>query len=202
LTREYGIIYNGNVADNIGDKIMETTSKITKSKVVQEMLCDNDTLLITDPCYLLTSEDWDILCDNAGGMDNMSTAFTDYFREHFGFGEVIVANTGIGDWANSVRNTDSNEQLGTFGADSGTVIVCTASDFANYGKTYKNLEHLNEMGLVTVLPGYTGYVRLTYETTFDDTNYKYDIAVLQGYADKTINGYEDFNWSTLHLEEF
>lgn len=64
---------------------------------VQTMHADNDTLIITDPCYLMRDEHWQHYCDMEFskypiGLDN-------YLRQYLSFGEVSqliqVMGTGV-----------------------------------------------------------------------------------------------------------
>ena len=128
---------------------------------VQTMHVDNDTIIITDPCYLLADEHWEHYCnlefsDNSIGLDN-------YLRQYHNFGEVIAADTGYGDWDNEVFTVDdSNTVLGEFTADSGMVCVMTASDLSNYGYDLDKFQSDVDRGLIAVIPNYTGDIALEY----------------------------------------
>ena len=146
--------------------------------MTQKMIADNDTLIITDPCYLLREEDWNRFGDifnYENGQDFLSS---------LNFGECIIADTGYGDWSNEVTNLDKDVRIGTgFTADAGMVCVVTLSDLTNYGYDYDKITDYIDSGLITVIHGYTGTVTLTY------TKGEYgDWAVIKGEG--------DFNWST------
>lgn len=80
--------------------------------------------LITDPCYLIADEDWDILIEKADkkAKDNEAWAkcfdelITNFLREISGDKKAVASGTGIGDWVNSIDGQQ-------FGADSGMVCV-------------------------------------------------------------------------------
>lgn len=127
----------------------------------QQMIADNDTLIITDPCYIMKDEHWQHWLDmefgsNPIGLDN-------YLKQYHNFGEVIAADTGYGDWTNEVIDTATNDTIGNFAADAGMVIVCTASDLTNYGYDKDELERLEQAGCLAVVPNFSGVVKLVYE---------------------------------------
>lgn len=164
--------------------------------VKQEMIADNDTLIITDPCYIMRDEHWEHFLDleftkNPIGLD-------DYLRKYHNFGEVIAADTGIGDWSNEVYNIQSNETLGEFCADAGMVICCTASDLTNYGADMNEVNKLRAKGCLAIIPNYSGHINLCYESDEADTSQTpITVAVLEAVGDTE----EDVNWSTKHLDE-
>ena len=121
------------------------------TSTLQSMIAENDTLIITDPCYIMKDEDWDKYTSN------LSIPLDEFLRSRYNFGEVIACGTGVGDWSNEI--VDSNENvLGRFCADAGMVIVCTASDFANYGGVEEKLRDYASKGLATIIPDYSGTI--------------------------------------------
>ena len=121
------------------------------TSTLQSMIAENDTLIITDPCYIMKDEDWDKYTSN------LSIPLDEFLRSRYNFGEVIACDTGIGDWSNEI--VDSNENvLGHFCADAGMVIVCTASDFTNYGGDEEKLRDYVAKGLATIIPDYSGAI--------------------------------------------
>lgn len=121
------------------------------TSTLQSMIAENDTLIITDPCYIMKDEDWDKYTSN------LSIPLDEFLRSRYNFGEVIACDTGVGDWSNEI--VDSNENvLGRFCADAGMVIVCTASDFANYGGDEEKLRDYASKGLATIIPDYSGTI--------------------------------------------
>ena len=151
----------------------------------QHMVADNDTIIITDPCYLMKDEDWDEYLDKM-----FQTSLVDYLRNEHNFGEVIAADTGIGDWSNEVYTVDGEDTtLGEFTADAGMVAVFTASDLTNYGYDEDELKRLVKNGCATIIPNYSGDIMLEYEYTVDGT----PVAVIMG----TGKTHEDVSWSTL-----
>ena len=121
------------------------------TSTLQSMIAENDTLIITAPCYIMKDEDWDKYTSN------LSIPLDEFLRSRYNFGEVIACDTGVGDWSNEI--VDSNENvLGRFCADAGMVIVCTASDFANYGGDEEKLRDYASKGLATIIPDYSGTI--------------------------------------------
>ena len=157
----------------------------------QHMKADNDTLIITDPCYLLKEEDWDEYTNLAFSNSPVykTLSLDEYLRKYHNFGEVIAADTGIGDWSNSVYvDDDKDTVLGSFSADAGMVAVFTASDLSNYGYDEEELKRLVSIGCATIIPDYSGDVVLEYERTQYDSR----IAVITGTGETK----DDISWST------
>lgn len=158
---------------------------------MQSMQADNDTLIITDPCYLMKEEHWQQYCsmefsENPIGLDN-------YLRQYHNFGEVIAADTGYGDWSNQVFTLDDSQTvLGNFTADAGMVVVCTASDLENYGYDKKQFLELVERGCIAVIPNYSGDITLEYHIK-DGLR----LAVIMGIGETS----EDVSWTTLDWSE-
>lgn len=147
---------------------------MTTYTVEQEMKADDDTLIITDPCYIMREEDWDrwigmAFSDNPIELDT-------YLRKYHNFGEVIACDTGYGDWSNEIIELETGNCLGEFTADAGMVIVCTASDLSNYGYDKEKIEDLQERGCLTIIPNYSGDIELVYE--YSSSNGK--LAVIHG----------------------
>ena len=160
------------VKDNKGDKQM-LKEKNTYT-VEQEMIADNDTLIITDPCYIMRDEHWEHFLNlefssQPIGLDN-------YLRKYHSFGELLAGDTGIGDWNNEVVNSMTGDVLGEFAADAGMVIVCTASDLTNYGYDKDEVQRLKENGCLTIIEDFTGHIQLEYH--YDEYGNK--LAVIKG----------------------
>ena len=129
---------------------------MTKYTTEQEMDVENDTLIITDPCYLLKEEHWKEWL-------NLNIGLDEYLRKYHNFGKVIATDTGYGDWSNEVMDSETKKVLGQFTADAGMVIVCTVSDLTNYGYDKDQFDKLIAAGCIAVVPDYTGTVTLDYE---------------------------------------
>lgn len=158
--------------------------------VEQEMNVENDTLIITDPCYILKEEHWEHWLgmefgESPIGLDN-------YLRQYHGFGEVIAADTGYGDWNNEVQDSKTGAVLGEFTADAGMVIVCTASDLTNYGYDREKFLDLVERGCITIIPNFTGTVELHYEYSKDESK----LAVLYGMSKDEDEDFHTMQWAT------
>lgn len=152
---------------------------ITKTGAIQTMIADNDTLIITDPCYLLTDEDWDKFGRKPYNYDNGQE-----FLSTLNFGECIIADTGFGDWDNYIV-ADNGLNLGTFCADAGMVCVLTASDFVSYNYDKEKFEKYVSNGLITIIPNYSGTVELYYEDSDEYGKW----AVIQGTG--------EYNWHSI-----
>ena len=159
--------------------------------VEQEMIADNDTLIITDPCYILKEEHWNHWLDMEFGKSPIGLA--NYLRQYHNFGEVIAADTGYGDWSNTVFNTDTKDVVGTFTADAGMVIVCTSSDLTNYGYDKDEVDRLQSIGCLTIIPDYSGNIRLCYEHNGNNSK----LAVIEAVGETE----EDINFNTLHIND-
>ena len=160
------------------------------AEFAQQMVVENDTLIITDPCYIMNDEDWEHflsleLTSKPIGLDN-------YLRQYHNFGEVIGADTGYGDWNNEVIDSKSNEAVGEFTADAGMVIVCTASDLTNYGYDREKFLDLVERGRIAIIPNFTGTVELHYEYSKDESK----LAVLYGMSKDEDEDFHTMQWAT------
>lgn len=158
--------------------------------VEQEMNVENDTLIITDPCYILKEEHWEHWLgmefgESPIGLDN-------YLRQYHSFGEVIAADTGYGDWNNEVQDSKTGAVLGEFTADAGMVIVCTASDLTNYGYDKEKFLDLVERGCITIIPNFTGTVELHYEYSKDESK----LAVIYGMSKDEDEDFHTMQWAT------
>ena len=145
---------------NVNGKDIE----VTEVTIEQEMIADNDTLVITDPCYLLKDEDWEEL-GNTYGYDNLKQ----YLSEKHNFGELVCGDTGFGDWSNMIIEDDTDDVIGRFTADAGMFIVCTASDLTNYGVDKEKFDRYVRNGLIAVIPDYSG--RVTVSRNKEDNAY-------------------------------
>ena len=158
--------------------------------VEQKMNVENDTLIITDPCYILKEEHWEHwlgmeYCNSPIGLDN-------YLRQYHNFGEVIAADTGYGDWSNEVYESNTGAVLGEFTADAGMVIVCTASDLTNYGYDRGQFLKLCERGCIAVIPNFTGTIELHYEYNKDESK----LAVIYGMSKDEDEDFNTMQWTT------
>ena len=77
------------------------------------------TIIITDPCYLIPND-----------TDYERTNYGKYLNK-LGFTTFLVADTGFGDWNNTITKDDGTI-LGSFCADSGQVCVVLAEDATEY----------------------------------------------------------------------
>lgn len=156
--------------------------------VEQTMQADDDTLIITDPCYIMKDSHWNQWLDMAFSRNPMELDV--YLKDYLNFGEVIAADTGYGDWDNEVLDSNG-EVMGKFSADAGMVIVCTASDLTNYGYDKEEIERLQENGCLTIIPNYTGTVELHYE--YNDEGSK--LAVLYGMSE-SCGDFNTLGWNS------
>lgn len=159
---------------------------------IQTMKADNDTLIITDPCYILKEEHWDDFGNKNGYSD-----LDKYLRHYHNFGEVLGYDTGFGDWSNLVCDNETGKAIGRFCADAGMVMVCTASDLANYRPDYQEVvKDLVEHGCAAVIPDFTGEVKLSmeiYKSPYG--NYDNRWTVITG------DSKDGNSWHTLHATE-
>lgn len=116
-------------------------------------------LLVTDPCYLISDEEWAGMCNacfKAGEEDNGIKKFAqqvqDLLRIISGDQKAVADDTGIGDWVNKIDGQ-------MFYADSG--MVCVVED------TEKLRGYLDKYKIILPL----GVARVEVE---DDAMYKID----------------------------
>lgn len=150
----------------------------------QSMHADNDTLIITDPCYLLRDEHWEHYCnlEFAGSNNGGGIGLDYYLMQYLDFGEVIAADTGYGDWSNTIKQGKAKQG---FFADAGTVCVVTMSDLDKYGADMNEVKRLHDMGGLAIVENFTGEVTLSYEGSEGQGYW----AFIEG---KSSNGGKDF----------
>ena len=115
-------------------------------------------LLVTDPCYLISDDDWSNVCnacfkedgDEEKALNKFNEMITELLKLNSGDKKAIADRTGFGDWMNSIDDK-------MFYADSG--MVCVVED------TEKLRNYLLDKGMD--LP--TGVAHLEVE---DDAEYK------------------------------
>lgn len=115
------------------------------------------TIIVTDPCYILTNRDWDGLCkkylsNSDDGLVEFRNQVQKVLRIISGDEKALADDTGYGDWVNSIDGQ-------MFYADSGMVCVVEYTD-----KLKKYLEKEDIM-----LPTGVAYVE-----TGDDVTYRID----------------------------
>ena len=132
----------------------------------EPMKFDGD-ILITDPCYITkcTEEqnDWDV-CDYG---ENMSI---------LGINQSMSRDTLYGDWECTTFNTDTQEEIGDFCADSGMVGVFLLDEVLKYNPDFTELlkEH---PGLSTVIRNFKGTVQFIIKEFEDDFGVWYELQV-------------------------
>ena len=99
------------------------------------------TLLITDPCYLMTDEDWDRFCEK--GICNIPN--------------LIMRDTIYGDWSCTTFEKETKNILGKFCADAGDVCVCTLEDVLKYNPNF-NIDEESDWS-ITKIPDFDGEVK-------------------------------------------
>ena len=150
--------------------------------IKETMIADLDSILITDPCYIMHKEHWEHYCnlcfdENYKKTGKESITISEYLQKYHNFGEVVGGSTGFGDWTNSVKNLETGEVLGSFCADAGMVICCTMSDLMNYNPSIMDkIIDLESKGGLAVVTDYTGEVIYELDKnwamiTFPDCNY-------------------------------
>jgi hypothetical protein len=102
---------------------------------------DNETVVITDPCYVEKEGDnyWNF--------------------EESGPYDFIMRSTLYGDWSCTTVDTDTGEKLGDFCADAGMVAVFEMEDLKKYNPEMEDWckEH---SWCATVIPNFTGDVQI------------------------------------------
>ncbi len=141
---------------------METMNK----NVISQTSCNfKGDIIITDPCYITNDEDWETF------------VHYDYIEISSAIGTSLglVADTGIGDWSNSITDKNGNE-LGTFCADAGMVCVFLLEDVLKYNPSLELPEHI-----ATIIPNFEGTVSITLT----------DFAVITGEGNINFSSEED-----------
>ena len=126
------------------------------------------TIIVTDPCYLITNKDWDGLCNSYlkgnKGLDKLKEMVQEVLRVISGDDKALAGETGFGDWENAIDGCE-------FYADSGMVCIVE-----NTNKLIKYLEKEKIM-----LPLGVAYVEMEDDVTYqiDTSNPEWSIVRLK-----------------------
>lgn len=153
---------------------------------------DNQILVVTDPCYILSDEAWDRFTDFYIDVPlTESDQLEDVFRNQGYQQPVLAMTTGVGDWDNEVVNTDTQESLGAFAADAGMVCVVALKDLLATGFNMQKYNKLKNIGCLAELPAFTGTVTWQWSTCLlDNTNIKLNKTVIVGEGNYNFTTYE------------
>lgn len=104
-------------------------------------------IIITDPCYIIKdgSDDWE-RCNYGENM------------ELLGFSKYITKRTLCGDWSCTTYNTDNNQAIGAFSADTGLVSVFLLDEILKYNPEYK--AHIESKWTTTWIRDFKGKVQI------------------------------------------
>lgn len=114
-------------------------------------------VIVTDPCYLISNEDWDKLIKEAeqDSGENWINCFDNIVAKYLikisGDSHAVAGSTGFGDWVNEI---DGQE----FGADSGMVCVV---------ENTKELQSYLEKNKISILPGLSALVSVNDSATYE-----------------------------------
>jgi hypothetical protein len=126
----------------------ETTllrNQFTISDALNPLVRFNGDIIITDPGYVIKSEDW-----NGGNYDK------EYFGTH------IARSNGCGDWNCITVDTDSNTVLGQFSSETGMVGVFLLDEVLKYNPTFD--KHLTQPETTTLIKSFTGNIGFVVHT--------------------------------------
>lgn len=171
----------------VDSKKYRSVLEILKDKIYlkyedsEPMKCDGD-IIITDPGYITYShKDWR-LCKYGDRM------------ERLGIKNYIVRSTLYGDWSCGTYNTDTNESLGEFCADSGLVGVFLLDEVLKYNPEFDY--HIKRKWTTTWIQNFKGTIqyRATVVNTEDDLWHEAN-AFLEGHGINKLTG-EPINFIT------
>ena len=85
--------------------------------------------IVTDPCYVLPNNTWDEICKHYTTDEEFIKLVTQELNKLAGTTNALAANTGFGDWSNTLSSTNDKKIIRhDFFADSGTVCVVEYND--------------------------------------------------------------------------
>lgn len=85
--------------------------------------------IVTDPCYVLPNKTWDEICEHYTTDVEFIKLVTQELNKLAGTTNALAANTGFGDWSNTLSSTNDSKIIRhDFFADSGTVCVVEYND--------------------------------------------------------------------------
>lgn len=114
-------------------------------------------IIITDPCYICKDDDW----EKSGYGDNM---------EALGIKNYICRDTIYGDWSCTTYNSNTNEEIGEFCADSGMVAVFLLDEVLKYNPDFDY--HTEIPWTTTLIKGFDGEVN--FEVVHTEGEYEED----------------------------
>jgi len=100
--------------------------------------------VVTDPCYLTDDQElWRAYCDLLfTDIDKDNAKSTNYLAKKTGFKILGIADTGVGDWSNSIKVVKGDSTCikeRSFGADAGLVCLVEVDD--NFKKWNAKNDH-------------------------------------------------------------
>lgn len=129
----------------------------SNNRIPQSVQFNDDNIIITDPCYLLSDDQWDEYLNK----EMTGVTLVEYFKS-LGFTKVVGGDTGVGDWCNEIK--DSKEViLGQFTADAGMLVAVASKELEKLGGiTQTEFIRLLRNGCIAEIPDFTGTVELNY----------------------------------------
>ena len=123
----------------------------------------NETLVITDPCYLILLPDGTEIKEVKGKKceDPWNTCDCGSRLDRFGVNNFITVRTLYGDWGCTVYNRDTKEKIGEFCADSGLVTVTTLECVLEFNPEFL-LWYEKHKHCATIINNFTGTVEVIY----------------------------------------
>lgn len=123
------------------------------------MVVDNKTIIITDPCYLVS--------DDNSWIDfiNEKISWEDIFQDWKG--DYEISDTGVGDGEWSIKDLNTGEILGTYTADAGMIGIFLEEDILHNAKD--SLEKLSKKCYCRI-PNFTGSCYIDYISEDIDSN--------------------------------
>lgn len=145
---------------------MKKHKKYTNNSLDLEIIVTTDTiqdfegqLIITDPCYYINNNVWQLLCEEVFFNGTESTEFTKAGTIYIGSAKILYSSTAYGDGEFEVEDCMGVTQK-TFGVDSGVMAVITKSDYERI--SYKELDKR----LFALVEDFDGTVTATKEGNF------------------------------------
>ena len=123
---------------------------------------ENETVVITDPCYLLDTPDGERPLPD--GVDTEDTSTWEYCgfgfqMEKLGVERYATKETIYGDWSCTVYEFPYGRELGKFCADAGLVTVIPLSEVLRFNPRFLDWLSYHE-GAATLIPNFTGKVAI------------------------------------------
>ena len=156
------------------------------TKVIGEIELNNETLVITDPCYLLHKGNGDEIKEINGKVFNDPWVACGYGYKFnvFGVEKFVTSTTLYGDWSCTVFDQKNTKKTyGEFCADAGLVTIIPLYEVLKFNPTWLDW-HKDHEWCSSLIPDFNGKVRIVngYKEYPNNEEERYEECWIEGYG--------------------